>query len=262
MKKDESCSKHQYQCQKCQKKYTRQKAFNDHVTKCNGNKSKESIPSPIKEATWRNTMGNILDGKCPVCMQHDISPWNYECGHIISEHAGGSATTTNLRAICNKCNKSMGTKNMEVYMSTIWAGREYPKDRVKPYENVETKQSVININSTGQIYTSIIKIEPNADIAGIYEQFYKFFKEKYTPPRGSYPCTVESIEGTYICQLESFQKGVINVDSTNSAINTLYNLMNTQGNNTTPWSFTVRRKFDELLQIFQEKCSIYNNTKK
>jgi 5-methylcytosine-specific restriction endonuclease McrA len=38
------------------------------------------------------------------------------CGHIISEFNGGELKLDNLMPICNSCNSSMGTKNMNEYI--------------------------------------------------------------------------------------------------------------------------------------------------
>ena len=40
----------------------------------------------------------------------------YECGHVHAEKNGGSNTLNNLRPICSGCNRSMGIKNMELFI--------------------------------------------------------------------------------------------------------------------------------------------------
>lgn len=45
---------------------------------------------------------------------------SFNCGHIIAEANGGevtvSKTVSNLKPICQNCNSSMGTKNMDDFM--------------------------------------------------------------------------------------------------------------------------------------------------
>ena len=87
---------------------------------------KKTIPLALREQVWRKTMGKVLNDKCPCCCQNEISPWNFECGHIKAESKGGATVLENLRAICGPCNKSMGTTNMKEYMKVIWKGRRRP----------------------------------------------------------------------------------------------------------------------------------------
>lgn len=41
---------------------------------------------------------------------------SFHCGHIIPECKGGETILSNLKPICQKCNLSMGTNNMEEFM--------------------------------------------------------------------------------------------------------------------------------------------------
>ena len=51
------------------------------------------------------------------CSTEIISISNFECGHIKSEKDGGEVNIDNLRPICGNCNKSIGTKNMDDFMT-------------------------------------------------------------------------------------------------------------------------------------------------
>ena len=51
------------------------------------------------------------------CSVEDISDTNFECGHIVSESAGGTVDIENLRPICGHCNRSIGKTNMEEFMT-------------------------------------------------------------------------------------------------------------------------------------------------
>lgn len=56
--------------------------------------------------------------KCPTgCCNNEVSPFNFEAGHICSVASGGSHRPDNLIPICNKCNKSMGTNNMITWLN-------------------------------------------------------------------------------------------------------------------------------------------------
>ena len=41
---------------------------------------------------------------------------SFNCGHIIAEANGGELIVSNLKPICQNCNSSMGTKNMDDFM--------------------------------------------------------------------------------------------------------------------------------------------------
>ena len=53
--------------------------------------------------------------KCPICSVHTISQLDFECGHIISRANGGPTDINNLRPICNQCNKSMSSMDMNEF---------------------------------------------------------------------------------------------------------------------------------------------------
>ena len=56
-------------------------------------------------------------GKCFCCNYTELTSFQFECGHVISEYKGGDVNIANLRPICSLCNKSMGKKNMVEYMT-------------------------------------------------------------------------------------------------------------------------------------------------
>ena len=41
---------------------------------------------------------------------------SFHCGHVIPECKGGKTNLSNLKPICQTCNLSMGTKNMDEFM--------------------------------------------------------------------------------------------------------------------------------------------------
>ncbi len=81
-------------------------------------KKKKLIPLTLKRKVWSEQIGeDIGKTKCLCCRLTDISQMNFHCGHIISEANGGEIKVDNLRPICQSCNSSMGTVNMDVFMN-------------------------------------------------------------------------------------------------------------------------------------------------
>ncbi len=78
---------------------------------------KKSIPKKIKQLVWNNYIGEANGtGLCNCCNKTTISQMSFHCGHIISEFNGGGITINNLKPICQLCNGSMGTKNMDEFI--------------------------------------------------------------------------------------------------------------------------------------------------
>jgi len=78
---------------------------------------KKSISSTIKKLVWNTNIGEeIGKAKCVCCKSTDITQISFNCGHVISENNGGETIVSNLKPICQNCNSSMGTKNMNNFM--------------------------------------------------------------------------------------------------------------------------------------------------
>jgi hypothetical protein len=72
---------------------------------------KAKIPKALREQVWKTNMGEKYDGKCRVTWcSNKISVFDFEVGHNIPESKGGTLELTNLRPICTRCNKSMGSQ--------------------------------------------------------------------------------------------------------------------------------------------------------
>ena len=83
-----------------------------------GNKKykKKTIPKTLKMTVWYTHIGKEIGMiKCPCCNSNEISQMDFDCGHVIAESKGGSTTVENLKPICNKCNRSMRTMNMNEF---------------------------------------------------------------------------------------------------------------------------------------------------
>ena len=61
----------------------------------------------------------LIKGLCFCCRKQEIFIDNVQCSHIISDKDGGKVEIENFRACCSKCNQSMGSMNMYLYISTF-----------------------------------------------------------------------------------------------------------------------------------------------
>lgn len=78
---------------------------------------KKQIPKHIKTLIWNKYIGDdIIKHKCLCCKQETIRNTDFEAGHVLSEHNGGTNEISNLRPICRPCNSSMGTMHMVDYI--------------------------------------------------------------------------------------------------------------------------------------------------
>jgi len=81
---------------------------------------KKSISATVKKLVWNTNIGeDIGKAKCLCCKSTDITQLSFNCGHIIAEANGGETIVSNLKPICQNCNSSMGTKNMNDFMKTL-----------------------------------------------------------------------------------------------------------------------------------------------
>ena len=86
----------------------------------NKNIKKKTIPSTVKKLVWNTNIGeSIGKTKCTCCKSTDITQMSFNCGHIIAEANGGKTIVSNLKPICQNCNSSMGTKNMNEFMLSL-----------------------------------------------------------------------------------------------------------------------------------------------
>lgn len=78
---------------------------------------KQSIPHILRIKVWNKWIGEeIGKTKCLCCKLNDICQLNFVCGHIIAESKGGDIDVDNLKPICQPCNNSMGTQNMNEFI--------------------------------------------------------------------------------------------------------------------------------------------------
>jgi 5-methylcytosine-specific restriction endonuclease McrA len=78
---------------------------------------KKSIPSSVKKLVWNTNLGEELGkAKCYSCKSTDITQTSFHCGHVIAASKGGQSIVSNLKPICQNCNSSMGTTDMNEFM--------------------------------------------------------------------------------------------------------------------------------------------------
>ena len=83
-------------------------------------KKKIPISAAMKKLVWNKHIGEeIGKSKCLCCKSTYITQLSFHCGHIIAESKGGDTIVSNLMPICQNCNSSMGTKNMNDFMKTL-----------------------------------------------------------------------------------------------------------------------------------------------
>ena len=93
--------------------------YSDTISKTLKNK-KQPISSTLKRLVWNKYIGEeIGKSKCTCCSVTDITQLSFHCGHIIAEANGGETTVSNLKPICQNCNSSMGTKDMNIFMKSF-----------------------------------------------------------------------------------------------------------------------------------------------
>ena len=81
---------------------------------------KKPISATIKRLVWNTHIGEEFGrAKCLCCKIPDITQLSFNCGHIVAESNGGELIVSNLKPICQNCNSSMGTKNMNDFMKTL-----------------------------------------------------------------------------------------------------------------------------------------------
>jgi hypothetical protein len=77
----------------------------------------------------------------------NVSQLNFECGHVTPVSQGGETTLENLRPVCSRCNKSMGTKNLFDYVASLGQRPEdlYLGDRYIPLRLQPTPQLFMSL---------------------------------------------------------------------------------------------------------------------
>jgi 5-methylcytosine-specific restriction endonuclease McrA len=87
-----------------------------HETTGSKKRRKAYIPATLRAAVWNTYIGDTIGKtKCPVCNTNDITPFTFQCGHVVAEACGGRTNLENLRPICAQCNVSSQKRHMEEF---------------------------------------------------------------------------------------------------------------------------------------------------
>jgi hypothetical protein len=93
--------------------------FNEDINVYHTKKAiKIKITPYKKKKVWKNEYDDSTQAICPISFCNEIlhtGKNGWQCGHIVSEHNGGSTEPHNLRPICAGCNQSMGIQNWNNY---------------------------------------------------------------------------------------------------------------------------------------------------
>jgi 5-methylcytosine-specific restriction endonuclease McrA len=81
---------------------------------------KQNISKTLRISVWNKYFGEDSGkNKCMCCNITEITQLKFHCGHIIAERNGGDTSIDNLVPICESCNKSMGTQNLNTFKETL-----------------------------------------------------------------------------------------------------------------------------------------------
>jgi hypothetical protein len=78
---------------------------------------KENIPKTVRNCLWVNYYGNSRVGVCACCRREPITINNFHASHIQAEREHGKTSLDNLAPCCVQCNMSMGTMNMNDFIT-------------------------------------------------------------------------------------------------------------------------------------------------
>lgn len=96
----------------------------------NANK-KKFIPHSLKIKVWNRWIGkDVGSTTCPCCEVNEITQMNFNCGHIQAESKGGDQSVDNLKPVCQSCNSSMGTQNMDDFKNKYLTSNEDSNKKV------------------------------------------------------------------------------------------------------------------------------------
>lgn len=119
---------------------------------------KIQIPQVIREKVWEHHVGlskGISD--CFCCKTRQITPFRFECAHIVPESKGGTLDVSNLLPTCSLCNRSMGETNYYIFKSKILNDNHYNEHKfTDEQKNIIIFYNSLKRNITCSIYVSIL----------------------------------------------------------------------------------------------------------
>ena len=102
-----------------------------------------TIPKSIREKVWYDYIPEsqtfVL---CPCCKNPNLTPFNFEAGHIQSRKNKGPNTAENLMPICRMCNMSMSSMNWHEYIKEFYGEERLIQD-MQQHEKLNMDSSFI-----------------------------------------------------------------------------------------------------------------------
>lgn len=130
-------------CTTCNRSYNNKVWYDKHIISCCGKRTKKKINSALKMQIWDKYIGiDIGKSKCFCCNIIDITQFDFHGGHYISEYNGGETNVSNMRPICAKCNLTMSSTDMDIYMIGL-SGPDC-ETTINPYKLEKMIESVQN----------------------------------------------------------------------------------------------------------------------
>lgn len=78
---------------------------------------RKRIPSALRHESWKRYISDThLKGVCFCCRSREIEIGDFECSYVVSKKNGGQPILENVRPICSRCNRSMGTRDMDDFI--------------------------------------------------------------------------------------------------------------------------------------------------
>jgi hypothetical protein len=100
-----------------------------------------TLPATVRNTVWNHYVGpHVSLSRCFVCKYEPITRANFHCGHVQAAARSGSEAIENLRPICALCNTSMGTRNLQEFMSTYHLERLLQEPRAPQQQEREKEQ--------------------------------------------------------------------------------------------------------------------------
>lgn len=81
-------------------------------------KRKPTATKQLRKRCWNKFHGDNVYGICYTCEER-LHILDYQVGHIISHHAGGTLTISNVRPQCSSCNSQQQTMHMDDFKKSL-----------------------------------------------------------------------------------------------------------------------------------------------
>ena len=128
-------------CLDCTNSFFKMCDSNIEVKEIAEEKKRQPISMEDRLKVWTKYHGESNKGIC-YCCGKSISMLKWDASHVVADAKGGNVVIDNLRSCCIKCNRSMGTKNLYVYIIETdkqGPGRKNAKKYIEEAVSLNTK---------------------------------------------------------------------------------------------------------------------------